>query len=240
MNEGKKVFITFGAGGQNFIDAGNRLIRQAKSTGYFDELILFTDKNLKDDEEFWSQHSEFISNNKRGYGYYIWKSYIIKKTMATMKNGDILMYLDAGCEIGGSLQNEMPKYFDYVKEDKLIGTRVCIEREWNKMDLLMHLDMLNSPLIHTPQHQAGVLLFLICAETKNLVNLWYETSCDYHLIDDSPSVHRNLPCFREHRHDQSIFSLLTKKYGIFSRKNLLCVYVIKNRTGEERIQEYNQ
>ena len=34
-----KVFITFGAGGQNYIDAGKRLIKQAKSTGYFDKTI---------------------------------------------------------------------------------------------------------------------------------------------------------------------------------------------------------
>lgn len=74
-----KVFITFGAGGQNYIDAGKRLIKQAKSTGYFDKTILYTEKDLKNDKHFWNPHSEFISKNKRGYGYWIWKSYIIKK-----------------------------------------------------------------------------------------------------------------------------------------------------------------
>ena len=30
----KKIFITFGGGRKNYIDAGNRLVRQAKSTGF--------------------------------------------------------------------------------------------------------------------------------------------------------------------------------------------------------------
>ena len=227
-----KVFITFGAGGQNYIDAGKRLIKQAKSTGYFDKIILYTEKDLKNDKCFWNQHSLFISKNKRGYGYWIWKSYIIKKTMETMKDGDILLYLDGGCEIGGSKQLLIPEFFNYVKKDKIIGTKTCIEKEWCKMDLLVHLDMQDSNLIHTPQHQGGVTMFYICEKTKFIVDLWYNTACDYHMLDDSPSIKTNLDCFIEHRHDQSIWSLITKKYNIYSNKSLdKCIYVLQNRKG---------
>tara|TARA_B100000579_G_C22684950_1_gene782162 strand:- start:30 stop:815 length:786 start_codon:yes stop_codon:yes gene_type:complete len=227
-----KAFITFGAGEQNYINAGKRLVKQAKSTGYFDKTILYTDKDLKNDKHFWNQHSEFISKNKRGYGYWIWKSYIIKKTMATMKDGDILMYLDSGCEIGGSRQILIPKFFNYVKKDKIIGSLTSTEKEWCKMDLLFHFDMQESKLINTAQRAAGAILFYICEETKFIVDLWYNTACNYHMIDDSPSVHPNLDCFKEHRHDQSIFSILTKKYNLYSDKNLkYCIYYSRNRTG---------
>jgi CMP-N-acetylneuraminic acid synthetase len=47
-----KVFITFGAGGEKYINAGKRLVEQAKNTGYFDKIILYTDKNLKNDANF--------------------------------------------------------------------------------------------------------------------------------------------------------------------------------------------
>ena len=66
-----KIFITFGAGGQNYVDAGQRLIKQAQSTGYFDQTIFYSAEYLKNDEDFWKQHSNFISKNKRGYGYWI-------------------------------------------------------------------------------------------------------------------------------------------------------------------------
>lgn len=226
------VFITFGAGGQNYYDAGKRLIKQAKSTGYFDKIILYTDKDLKNDKEFWNQHSNFISKNKRGYGYWIWKSYIIKKTMEIMKDGDILLYLDCGCEIGGSKQLFIPEFFNYVKKDKIIGSPACIEKEWCKKDLIKYLNVDNKKILNSRQRQAGTSMYLICNETINLVNEWYKLCCNYHMIDDSPSIEPNLDCFKEHRHDQSIFSLLTKKYKMYSQKHMgICVYILRNKSG---------
>ena len=238
MRTTKSIFITFGAGSKNYIDAGKRLINQAKSTGYFDKTILYTDEYLRKDTQFWSSHSEFISNNKRGYGYWIWKSYIIKKTIETMNDGDILMYLDCGCEIGGEKELLIPTFFDYVKKDKIIGSFTCIEKNWNKMDLLIYLNMQNSELINKSQHQAGALLFYICKETRELVDKWYNIGCNYHMIDDSPSIEKNLECFEEHRHDQSIFSLLTKKYAIYSSKNLEdCVIYSRNKSGNSELNK---
>ena len=48
---------------------------------------------------------------------------------------------------------------------------------------------------------------------EQMFNKWYETIQNYHLVDDSPSATMNDTLFIEHRHDQSIFSLLRKKYG---------------------------
>ena len=46
--------------------------------------------------------------------------------------------------------------------------------------------------------------------TTEFLTDWYSIACNYHFVDDSPSIHPNDPSFREHRHDQSIFSLLIK------------------------------
>ena len=104
-----KRFITFGAGGQRYIDAGNRLLNQSNNVELFDKTTLFTEDDLKSDVDFWSQHSNFIEHNRRGYGYWLWKPYIIKKTMEEMKDGDILLYLDCGCEI--DVRNNKVYYF---------------------------------------------------------------------------------------------------------------------------------
>jgi hypothetical protein len=42
---------------------------------------------------------------------------------------------------------------------------------------------------------------------------WYEVGTNYHLIDDSPSKLPNDSRFEEHRHDQSIFSILRRQHG---------------------------
>ena len=96
--------------------------------------------------------------------------------------------------------------------------------------------MLNNTYLNTEQRQAGALLFKICNKTRDLVNQWYELCCDYHNIDDSPSITKNLDCFKEHRHDQSIFSLLTKKYNLYSNYSLFnCIVYNRNKSGISHI-----
>jgi hypothetical protein len=228
----KTRFFTFGAGAPNYADATARLKKQAENLDLFDQIDVYNEKTLKADETFWKTHSTFIKENKRGYGYWIWKSYLIKKTMTQMEDGDVLLYLDCGCELDIKKKNELRKFFDYVKEDKIIGTEMKIEANFNKMDLILHLDAFNPNILNTLQRQAGAILFLVCPQTRDFVNKWYDLVCVYHLIDDSPSYHPNLPCFLEHRHDQAIFSLLSKKYHIFSKRTLYdCLVYERNKTG---------
>jgi hypothetical protein len=232
------IFITFGAGGQNYYDAIERLKNQASNLNIFDKIIAYTDKDLINDTEFWSQHSNFILSNSRGFGYWLWKSYIIKKTMETLNNDDILLYLDCGCELSIKKKDKIIHFFELVKTEYIIGTHVCIEREWNKMDLILKLNMLNDTYLNTKQNQAGALLFKICDNTRDLVNKWYELSSDYHNIDDTPSISKNLACFKEHRHDQSLFSLLTKKYNLYSNNTLFdCIEYTRNKSGNSYIRD---
>jgi hypothetical protein len=225
-----KKFITF-SGGEKYYGAGKRLFHQAKNLNLFDELILYTDNYLKSDLNFWDMHSNFVTNNARGYGYWLWKPYIIKKTMETMTNGDVLMYLDAGCEIDIKKKIMIDEYLKLVKTENIIGTVTQIEKQWNKMDLIKKIDV--EPFhLSTCQHQAGAILFVVNNETIKLVNDWYELACDYHNIDDSPSIEPNIRHFKEHRHDQSVFSLLTKKHNLFSTYSLYnCIEYVRNRTG---------
>lgn len=65
--------------------------------------------------------------------------------------------------------------------------------------------------------QACALLIFKCNEIMNLLNTWYEIgSSNYNLIDDSSSIEKNFDGFKEHRHDQSIFNLLVKKYNLIN------------------------
>lgn len=146
--------------------------------------------------------------------------------MEKMKDGDILFYLDAGCEIDVKKKKLLEKCFKIIKDDKIIGS-TCgpektghLDKDWTKMDLILKLDVNKSKYIDTVQRQGGTNMFYVCDETRKLVNEWYDISCCYNLLDDSSSKSSNYPTFREHRHDQSIFSLLTKKYGIFSKLSL--------------------
>ena len=84
-------FLTFGAGSQDYLEAVERICNQARQLGAFSSITGLTDKDLKADTEFWFKHGAFIKRNPRGFGYWIWKPYIIWKTLKSLPDGDILL-----------------------------------------------------------------------------------------------------------------------------------------------------
>jgi hypothetical protein len=82
------------------------------------------------------------------------------------------------------------------------------------MDLFEYLELNNNNILNSNQLMATSFILRKCNNTINLVNEWYKVmTSNYNLIDDSPSLLNNDISFIEHRHDQSVFSLLRKKYG---------------------------
>lgn len=68
----------------------------------------------------------------------------------------------------------------------------------------------------TAQLVGGIFILKKCQETELFLNEWFKYAKQHQLISDSPSVFPNYPEFRDHRHDQAIFSLLIKKRQIIS------------------------
>lgn len=223
-----RFVITFGSHA-NYIDAGRRLMHQSMQLQLFDGYILYTPDQLK---EGFQKHDEFIRMNPRGYGYWIWKPYIIQKTMQMLKDGDVLLYMDCGCELAVAKRDRLHATLKLVETELLMGTYTGHDDQiYTKRDLV---DRIQPPLdrLSAEQHQAGVLLWYVCPKTRQLVDEWYGWCCDYRNIDDSPSISPNVAKFVEHRHDQSVFSLLTKKHALFSKHVVDGVEYIRNRSGQ--------
>jgi hypothetical protein len=236
--------ITFGSHG-SYIDAVSRLVSQANNMNVFTEIKGYTAQSLQGDEYFSNKHGAFINNNMRGFGYWIWKPYIIKQQMDKMEDGDVLFYIDVGCELGIENRDKLIECIDIIgtnKTNKIMATHAAeqIEIKWCKKDLIEKLEMDNEDFLNSIQIQSGIILLLVCPETRRLVKEWYDISFDYHNIYDSPSISKNYDSFVEHRHDQSVFSLLAKKYKLISDNMLLedVVYIFRNRGGISRLKEW--
>ncbi len=212
-------FLTFGGPTDDYHHAVNRLCKQASQFNLFDKIIGMTEKDLILDNEFWSVNENFIKKNQKGYGYWIWKPYIIKKTLSMIKENDILLYLDSGCELNIQGKNKLIKYIEMVKTKNMLGTSTCSnDYTYTKMDLIKYFNMENSiEKLKISHMQAGVLLILKNDLTMNVFNECYKVASEnYNLIDDSPGVLPNFPGFKENRHDQSIFNLVVKKYNLIN------------------------
>jgi len=217
--------MSFAGGGESYYDALDRINNELKQTNFFNEIIGFTDEDLKKDTEFWEKHGNFIENNKRGYGYWLWKSYLILKTLEKMNENDILFYIDAGCEITTYGEREMDllkQMTDNCNKLNLLYTSTQRdEKSYTKMDVFEFMGMNNEDVKNSTQNAATVLIIKKNDIMVDFVKEWYTISCNYHLIDDSPSILQNDSMFNEHRHDQSIFSLLTKKHKISGEEHLI-------------------
>jgi hypothetical protein len=212
MTEQKIHLVSFG--NSTFYGALRRIARQANQFNLFDKLFICNDNHLKHDRYFWGKHGSFIEKHPRSYGHCIWKPYLMLKIFQWMQFGDILLYADSGCELNVNGKQRLLEYIDIVNsnnESILCFQLEHLEKCWSKMDLI---DKLNAhDLINTRQMVGGISFFKKTEKTIRFLTEWYELACNHHLIDDSPSILKNDPTFREHRHDQSIFSLLCKKHG---------------------------
>ena len=121
LSKSKKMtikFLTFGGGGQRYRDASMRLGSEAENTQLFDKIYALTDHDLssKLHLKFYKKFQSFLEENKRGYGYWLWKPYLISWAMQDLKDGDILVYADSGCEFG-SLE-KIKKVFSELEKKK--------------------------------------------------------------------------------------------------------------------------
>lgn len=210
----KKIFMSFA--NKRFKKALKRLKSEVKEINIFDDVIGITPRDF--DESFRQIHGNFIKKYKRGYGFYIWKPYIIHKVLKLLKENDILVYADAGCKIYPEYLPRLLEYFEIVQKSQL--GLLCFELKsnidvWTKADLGKRLDVLDRDEIWQSKMIAGgILVMRNCPHVRMVIKQWEDISNeDYHCIDNSPSKISNHPDFTEHRHDQSILSILVRIHG---------------------------
>lgn len=202
-------FVSFGDA--KYKTTLDRLKNEAESINLFKKVYTY-DENTID----LSMHKKFIEENSRGYGYWIWKPRVILDTLEKIPDGSYLVYADAGCIISEDSQKGILEILDKIDEKGLVTFSMNgkdSECTWSKMDTIKKVGVEHGDKI------ALVATYIYFKKNENsmkFVKEWLDIceSDEYHNIDDSPSVHPNYDSFVEHRHDQSIFSLLCHKYEI--------------------------
>lgn len=235
-----------------------RLGKEAEESGFFDRVVLLTEKNF--DSDYWSEYGDFMLSNPRGYGFYLWKSYCCKKALEELNDGDFLVYLDAGCEVNKYGRKRFDDYLNIAKSSPLgfcvFRNDNLLEKCWTKGDVFDFFDEgLESNLANSDQLLGGIFVVYVSPVSRELISEWYNTVHQHlSLITDAPSVAPCSDAFIENRHDQSVFSVLLKKRGITSlsgwevqshpatnqRLSLLRYnpfLAIRNRTGNPRLNK---
>jgi len=224
----KKHFCTFAD--SRLFRSLNRIENQALQMGIYDNIFIYDENRL--DINFKINFKHQLVRGTRGFGYWSWKPQVILQTMMTVNEGDVIQYSDAGCHLNSRGRKRLQEYFDLAKksESGILAFRgknrnespksenyyQNLEYKFNKADLLNYFGFLNDDsIINTGQFEAGIIFIRKDENTVKFINDWINVfSNNFNLIDDSPSIIPNLTGFIDHRHDQSIYSLLCKLNGV--------------------------
>jgi hypothetical protein len=202
-----KYFITYAD--KNYEKSKERIASEAEATGFFDQVITYGKKDLSDDIL-----NAALMRYERGGGYFVWKPYVVEKTLLGMNDGDILVYADCGCSVFKN--DEWKRYFNLLSDYNAVMFMLPLTCEaYTRKNVLEHFAGIGKNWKRRYQVSATFFLLKKNKQTISLIREWKQTMVQFpELVVDVPKdqMHEESPRFIENRCDQSILSALAYKY----------------------------
>lgn len=162
------------------------------------------------DEKFFKKNKKVLSES-RGAGYWLWKPYLILKTLNEVEFGDVVIYSDCGDMI-------YKEAFDYIKnsfnDGFFLQHHQYTNNQYVKGDCFLLMRCWDNYYANANHLEAGFCGFIKSEKTIKFVKEWLKHCSNFEIISDGNVHGPNFPGFIDHRHDQSILSLLAIKHKI--------------------------
>ena len=181
---------------------------------------------IKDIEESFLIKNEKIFSGDRGFGSWLWKSYFIKKYLEQINIGDTLVYTDSGMTFIKPIWDVHAKYIK-TEDNGFMSTGECgVNSQFTKRDAFVLMDLDYNEYTNAGHKIASCIIVVKKENTLNFANEWLKYSENPNIITDLTNTQGkdNYADFIDHRHDQSIFSLLCKKYNVSHCEEGLCQF----------------
>lgn len=182
-----------------------------------DKTFSYTDKILEE-TSFYKNNKKILDQKKApGYGYSMWKPYIILDVMEKIKEGDILFYIDSGAEIISDIQ----PLIELCKKQGgiLLFNGINIMKFWTKRDCFIKMGCDYKKYWDSSYYIGGYQIYIKNSKSIQFLKEDLKYVQIPELINNSPSTSPNFAGFKRHSYDQSILSNLAIKYGIKSFRN---------------------
>jgi hypothetical protein len=223
------IFITYGD--DSFKKSLRSIKKEAKSTGIFDRIIVYTPNDLPD---YIKSSPLFLF--KRGGGYWIWKPYIIYKTLQSCRENDIVYYTDGGCTLNPEskewhlfqeqIQTHNAIFFQYRSNVHYEGWDNYCKNPSNNNPQILHwmkpaaIEYFtsffgNHEFLQYNKIWAGAIVIKKTSQTLNVLDQWLRISMFHpELICDpfGKELTRLPETYNAHRHDQAILTPLIFYY----------------------------
>lgn len=193
----RKYFITYGD--EKYRDSVKRIGREAETLGIFDRIILYSEIDLP---EPFKTYSEVYP---RGGGYWMWKPYIIHRTLQGMDNNDVLVYADAGCTL--LPHTDWSKYLDRLTHyEALFFMAEGKNKRWCKQSVFSYFTPKSPNVWKSANQIQATVMFIKKVSDNEVIERWYKAALRHPELFTDADKSKELPGFREHRHDQSVLT----------------------------------
>ena len=211
----------------------NRFKNQAKLLSFYENIKVYGSKDLPEKIKLRIKSFNYPIKKMRLYGYACWKPYIIKKYFDELPNEAILQYSDIGCHFNYKGINRLKDYVELCKKENALVFQYRIpewnkkyenykfqeyfEYEYTKAETLNYMGVVKDlKILNSQQIWSGCFFIKKNDFGEKILSEWLSLSGVDDIISDNKSKIDNHKNFKEHRHDQSIFSIICKKNNIFS------------------------
>ena len=101
---------------------------QAEKMQVYDEIFLFNKDDL--DEDFTNYVDDLLKKGKkRGYGHWVWHTFIHKHVLSKMKEGDIYHWCDIGWHFTHKGIDRLKAYIEIVSSEKKGCFGFCYKKQ---------------------------------------------------------------------------------------------------------------
>jgi hypothetical protein len=205
-----KTLVSFAT--KSYAKALDFLIKTSNKTTQFDAILSGSPEQI--DPSFAEKYYPILSAS-RGAGYWLWKPYFILQALESAQDGELILYADCASYFVNNAEAllDLPEKFN---QDIIPFELEQIEGAWTKRDCFILLDVDSRGFDLSKQRQASFIVFRKSAFSLHFAQEYLRYCTNPNILTEAPNIcgHPNYLGFIEHRYDQSIFSLLTKKYGL--------------------------
>jgi len=215
----KTRFISFGSTPIHYNAAVN-LTDQALSIGKFDTSHVYTKSNVDD---WFAAKNKHILRQPLGDGCWLWKPFIIFKELCALADGDILVYCDSLYDM---IKDHPIPMSTFITDTLSMSTNdiFCVhnkpndgtypETAYTKGDSFVIIPGGNKAS-NGPQIWAGFIGIKKSLQSLAFVSEWLAYCQDDRLVTDKKDeVAQPFANFIQNRRDQSVLSLVAKKWNI--------------------------
>lgn len=217
----KKILLNYATTYNYYYNFQQQSVKTFVDIGDFDTIYPCNETNILPD---FREKAKHIFESKHGgiqalrASFWVWKPYIIGRCLNKLNDGDIVVYADAAV----SQKKSLTSIFNLLEYQSIVPFKINDgkgdERDATKRDTFVLMgcdeekywtgDM-------SGQLNASHMIFKKDETSVNFVDEWLKYCLDERIVTEMDNTQGlpNYPMFVYHRWDQSVYSLLIKKYN---------------------------